>query len=406
MFRLFPTFRNLGTILRNNVTRPGRALLFLLFFCSLGLIYLDSPILYLFTSIFSIMLLAGIFSFLFRPNIGLQIIAPDLVQAGEEVKADLYVSNLRNRSAFELFVEPDDNVAEIEIQESSSSQLINVIRPGKTTREHLKFTVTRRGVYSLPDVKIGSTFPFNLFRIRQTKKPDETIIATPAFHPIRDFELPTSNYTVDFDNENNIQFANSSGAAEYIGNREYQEGMPVRRWDYPSWARTGKPTVREYRENQQGTATVFIDNFFEDAKNSADDFEALLSLATAVVDAVTRHHVQVSRLIIGTTVFSIVDATIEDQIRSIGRKLALAETMPESESGILLDEIFLDQAIGDRAFSFLLFNKMSEEREYFQRQFLLNSNATLTRVLTTNPESQGETGISREAILQGEVFFK
>lgn len=412
MFKWFPTFRKAVQFARNNLTRPGRALLFLAFFCSLGLVYLESPLLYLFTSIVSVLALASLASLFFRPNIKLKTIVPDLVQARVPLKADFYLTNQRQRSAFEVFVEIKQDQESVEFDEEEGTRLIHVIRPGKTAKESLGFRFPRRGVYPIPTVTIGSTFPFNLFRFRQAKPSDQKIIVTPAFHPLENFQLPGSHDIHDLENEKKLQFADAAGASEYVGNREYREGMPVRRWDYSSWARTGKPVVREFREQKRGTATVFVDSFFpSESKEHQEDFEALLSLATAIVDALSKKNILVSRLIVGPTIYTLIDANLDDQLRTIGRKLAVAEISPEQESAVLRDELFLQQAIGQEGYGFLLFNRFNSGRQYFRDQFELQGHPCLVRVLrssthkTISEESQPHV-VTRQQIMRGEVDLK
>mgnify|MGYP001387331605 CR=1 FL=1 len=406
-FSWFPTVGKLGGFLKDNVTRPGRAFLFLMFFCSLGLVYLDSPLLYLFCAIFSILVLAGVVSFAFRPDIGFRIFVPELASAGEPIQADIFLTNQRQRSCFEVFIEShegDESPVRIATPES---QVRNILRPGKTIRQKSTFSFSKRGVYPAPSVSAGSTFPFNLFRFRQHHRPSEKIIVTPAFRPIQGFELPTSHFSADFENEKNIQMAHAAGASEYIGNREYQEGLPVRRWDYPSWARTGKPTVREYRENQRGTATIFVDNFFQQPESGPPpEFEALLSLATAIADALRHHQLDIGKLILGNRIYTVFDSAREEQIRSIGRRLALAEIQPESDAASLLEADFLDRATSEREFSFLLLSKLDPVRKKLQRHSQLSSHSCRSLVLGQAPADTQVIAVSLQQVEKGGIVLK
>ncbi len=62
--------------------------------------------------------------------------------------------------------------------------------------------------------------------------------------------------------------------------------MYVRRWDYSSWARTGKPIVREITEPPQSTACVFIDTTLDPRPTHEQSlaFEAALSVSAGLVD--------------------------------------------------------------------------------------------------------------------------
>lgn len=405
MFRLFPTFLNLGRFLRNNVTRPGRALLFLLFFCAIGLIYLDSPLLYLFTSILSILVLAAIFSFAYRPIFRIHRIVPDLVEARAEVLADYYLTNLRNRPAFEVFLECQES-QDPDIEIVHGHRLLNIVRPGKTVRQQLSFRFLRRGLYRLPPVQCGSTFPFNLFRFRQVHQTDEKLIVAPAFRKLQHFGLPSSSHSMDQENEKNLQFAHAIGAAEYVGNREYQEGLPVRRWDFSSWARTGKPTVREYRENQKGSATLFVDSFIDPTDQGSERFEALLSLAMALVEALSRHHVTIGHLVIGSTVHTITEGSNDEQLRQVAQRLALCDTEPESAARALEDPFFADQIAAGQSYAFLLFHRLDPTRERFRSQLLRDGHGITTLLLDQHVSDGTIQTVTRTGIESGGVVIR
>jgi hypothetical protein len=46
----------------------------------------------------------------------------------------------------------------------------------------------------------------------------------------------------------------------YIGSREYREGVPVRNWDFSSWARLGKPILREFSSPASRSVRIVVDN--------------------------------------------------------------------------------------------------------------------------------------------------
>ncbi len=75
---------------------------------------------------------------------------------------------------------------------------------------------------------------------------------------------------------------------EYVGNREYTSGEPVRRLDFKAWARTGKPVVREYQEEYYCRIALVLDTYvpYKLAKGEAHPpFEAAVSLTAAISDA-------------------------------------------------------------------------------------------------------------------------
>ena len=74
---------------------------------------------------------------------------------------------------------------------------------------------------------------------------------------------------------------------EYIGSREYQPGMQVRRRDFASLARTGKPTLREFSEGEELKVALISDTF----RLRGEDLllERILSYSTGVTSELMDH---------------------------------------------------------------------------------------------------------------------
>ena len=77
---------------------------------------------------------------------------------------------------------------------------------------------------------------------------------------------------------------------EFLGNRELLPGEHARRLDVRAWARTGKPVVRQFREEHPAGVAVLLDPRIDgaDPAERAERFEAAVSRAAAVADAVGR----------------------------------------------------------------------------------------------------------------------
>ena len=79
---------------------------------------------------------------------------------------------------------------------------------------------------------------------------------------------------------------------EYIGNREYRPGDATRHLDHRSWARLGKPVVREFQEEYYCRVALVLDTFVpgKAAPGPAgfEQFEAAVSLSAAIADALAR----------------------------------------------------------------------------------------------------------------------
>ena len=120
--------------------------------------------------------------------------------------------------------------------------------------------VERRGVWQVPDVIVESLFPFYLFRATRRIPSEATIAITPRL--LHASEEPAIRMALTVVSGWATQQA-AGLSAEYVGSREYQEGMSVRRWDFASWARLGRPIVREYTTPSLQTISIVVDTAIE-----------------------------------------------------------------------------------------------------------------------------------------------
>lgn len=165
-----------------------------------------------------------------------------------------------------------------------------------------------RGIHPLPPFQVASTFPFHLFHSRTDLSPDAQIAITPA--PLTGEDDPTARVMLAAIGDWAQQLV-AGAPVEYVGNREYQVGMSVRKWDFASWARVGRPIVREYQSPSVQSVTLIVDtsqpNDSSDASKSnspsakdskeADirreqQFERLMSAAASAVADISARRVQ------------------------------------------------------------------------------------------------------------------
>ena len=168
----------------------------------------------------------------------------------------------------------------------SVEQFISLIRPHETRDYTTLLSIGQRGIHELPPLVAQSFFPFHLFRCSRSYEIDASIAITPA--PLTgENESTAQRVTGSIGTWAQKRLAGE--AMEYIGSREYQVGMPVRRWDFASWARLGKPIVREFQTPSLQAIHLIVDCAVsnddpDDSGIKADqDFEYLLSLAATVI---------------------------------------------------------------------------------------------------------------------------
>tara|TARA_Y100000385_G_C13053604_1_gene620972 strand:+ start:342 stop:1694 length:1353 start_codon:yes stop_codon:yes gene_type:complete len=154
-------------------------------------------------------------------------------------------------------------------------------------------TYHRRGMRTLPDTVVSGSFPFHLFA---------SSIDSPS-----SITMPITPPPLTGDDEHAKGLLNNLGGwshkllsgdqLDYTGSREYETGMSVRRWDFPSWARLGIPIVREFQSPSVQHVFLIIDTALEEQTNVNNEgvypaFEQMLSLATTAIHDLAKQTVK------------------------------------------------------------------------------------------------------------------
>jgi uncharacterized protein (DUF58 family) len=149
-------------------------------------------------------------------------------------------------------------------------------------------TPKRRGRYQLPDLRAYTTFPFALGRSGKMSKALPPLVVLPSFEPLAGLILPVgSRYQ-----PGGIALTSHVGESpEYIGNREYVPGEPIRRLDFRAWARTGRPVVREYQEEYYCRVALILDTYIAPGRKAGpkgfEELEAAISLTAALAESLS-----------------------------------------------------------------------------------------------------------------------
>jgi uncharacterized protein (DUF58 family) len=205
--------------------------------------------------------------------------------------------------------------------------VVEALAPGETIKLHAEMRPLRRGRHALPQLRATTLFPLQLVR-RSTVFPlPRRALILPFFHSLRSFDLIHSAPNVA--RGTTLSFHTLGMNGEYVGSREYQPGMPVRKWDYPSWARLGQPIVREFCDPRHPSTAIVLDTFFaapqRSDKRPVPELEAILSLAASISEALMLLGHQVELLVIGHQMIFLQNHEPSASHRTVLEQLALAD---------------------------------------------------------------------------------
>lgn len=384
----------------DNLTLGGKVFACALLFCLHGAISLESPLVQLFAALLGMLLVTAATGFLYRPRLHVLGSVPGTVACGELLEMAVTLRHATRR-AFDLLVDLQEVPSSWEVDARPAR--VASLRPGERAVVPLTVRATRRGVFRLPKVRVTSTFPLNLFRFSRSHDLQGEVIVTPAYRPLAQFGIVQR---LGGSHAEQLTGSRTGGSEDYLGNREYLPGVPVRRWDYCSWARLGRPVVREYQNEGQVTATLLLDTFGGDARvpgEASEAFEGLLSLAASISDALARSSCRVNTLVLGPEVVSSPGLSLLDQHESILESLALARPAAEDSWEELVDE--LPSIVLQPGLVFVLLNGWTPRGEVLTR-VLAGPGSHVCPIVLAEEKAELPPGVGRVSLAQvasGEV---
>jgi uncharacterized protein (DUF58 family) len=172
----------------------------------------------------------------------------------------------------------------------------------------------RRGSLRFEGVTLGTPDPFGIFRgLRPLPLPGSVLIL-PRRYRLPLLDLPgTARYQ-----QGGVALAASVGESEeFISLREYRPGDPLRHMHWKSWAKAGKPIVKEFQDEYFVRHALVLDTFTDEAYS--DLFEEAVSMAASLALAVQTQESLLDLLLVENRAYCFTS----------GRGLAHAEQMLE-----------------------------------------------------------------------------
>jgi uncharacterized protein (DUF58 family) len=165
---------------------------------------------------------------------------------------------------------------------------VPAIGPGAEVAVRMQTTPGRRGRLVWTGATIARPDPFGVVKAFSRVPAPSSVIVLPRRHRVAGVALPGSRQY----QPGGMAFASSVGdSEEFIGLRDYRPGDPLRRIHWRSWARTGKPIVREHQEEffvrhalVLDTFAPFSDERFEDAVSVAASFACTVEIHESLLD--------------------------------------------------------------------------------------------------------------------------
>jgi uncharacterized protein (DUF58 family) len=172
----------------------------------------------------------------------------------------------------------------------------------------------RRGVIHFDGVAIARPDPLGLFRALKKVTLPQSVLILPKRYYIPPIALPGAmKYQ-----QGGVALASNVGQSdEFVALREYRRGDPVRHIHWRSWAKTGKPIVKEFEDEFFVRHALILDTFTD--RPHTEEFEEAVSVAASFACTVLTQESLLDLLFVGT----------EAHCFTAGRGLAHADQMLE-----------------------------------------------------------------------------
>lgn len=163
------------------------------------------------------------------------------------------------------------------------------VPPGEDVQVQLQYTPTRRGVLRFKEVLLSRTDPLGLFRSFVRVRLPQSLLVLPKRYRVPPIALPGAmKYQ-----QGGVAMASSVGQSdEFAALRDYRHGDPIRHIHWRSWARVGRPVVKEFEDENFVRHALVLDTYadtdhgeiFEEAVSVAASFACSIQTQESLLD--------------------------------------------------------------------------------------------------------------------------
>lgn len=198
------------------------------------------------------------------------------------------------------------------------------------TEVRVEMLPLRRGLLRLTGVTLARSDPLGLFRAFRDAAAPQTVLILPKRYRLPALALPG---TRRYQPGGVALAANVGRSEEFVSLRDYRRGDPPRRVHWRSWAKAGKPIVKEFEDEYFARHALVLDTFTDEPRGEI--LEEAVSVAASFACTVLTQESLLDLLFVGA----------ESYCFTAGRGLAQADEVLAILAAV--------RACGDRPFAVL-----------------------------------------------------
>jgi uncharacterized protein (DUF58 family) len=329
---------------QRRLTFPGWAAATALFFTGAVGVDIENTLTYQsFVLVFALALFSFVCSFFFRAKFTAARLLPRVGTAGQPMPYTVQVKNLtrKNQTGLTLLEDLDDprpSFSEWLAFHRAEDRRFRTFRVSKRKRRNpfhiadvkpaeipplppngegevrMELFPRRRGILLFQGVTVARPDPFGLFRAFVRLSVSQKVLILPKRYPLPLIALPGA---VRYQEGGVALAANVGHSEEFVALRDYRRGDPQRHIHWRSWAKTGKPIVKEFEDEFFVRHALVLDTF--DEEPNSDLLDEAVSVAASFACTILTQESLLDLLFVGSQSYCF----------TAGRGLAHADQMLE-----------------------------------------------------------------------------
>ena len=166
--------------------------------------------------------------------------------------------------------------------------------PGQEIETRVELTPLRRGVLRFEGVTLARSDPLGFLSAFASLSLPQSMLVLPRRYPLPALTLPgTTKYQAG-----GVALASNVGLSEeFVALRDYRRGDPLRHIHWRSWAKAGKPIVKEFEDEFFTRHALILDTFIDDPHSEL--FEEAVSVAASFACTVLTQESLLDLLFVG-----------------------------------------------------------------------------------------------------------
>ena len=171
---------------------------------------------------------------------------------------------------------------------------VPVMPPNGEAVVALELVPLRRGLLRFTGVTVARPDPLGLFRAFRKVRVPQAILILPKRYPVAPIALPGA---LKYQQGGVALAANVGCSEEFVALRDYRHGDPLRHIHWRSWAKTGKPIVKEFEDEFFVRHALVLDTFTNES--DSEILEAAVSVAASFACTVLTQESLLDLLFVG-----------------------------------------------------------------------------------------------------------